>query len=100
MRRHAIGEIEAVESDVRGFAKLSLASGRRNDGGIFVGRGAGADWNRDQCPTARSKDAVELSHRHSIDTLRVLLPPHLRMTRTAPLGPCEMAIIERVAAAK
>jgi 4-amino-4-deoxy-L-arabinose transferase-like glycosyltransferase len=37
------------------------------------------------------------SHRHSIDTLRVLLPPHLRMTRTAPLGPCEMAIIERTA---
>lgn len=37
------------------------------------------------------------SHRHSIDTLRVLLPPHLCMTQTAPLGPCEMAIIERVA---
>jgi 4-amino-4-deoxy-L-arabinose transferase-like glycosyltransferase len=36
------------------------------------------------------------SHRHSIETLRELLPPHLRMTRTAPLGPCEMAIIERV----
>jgi hypothetical protein len=39
------------------------------------------------------------SHRHSIETLRELLPPHLRMTRTAPLGPCDMAIIERVAAA-
>ena len=37
------------------------------------------------------------SHRHSIDTLRQLLPPHLRMTTTAPLGPCEMAIIERIA---
>ncbi len=37
------------------------------------------------------------SHRHSIETLRVLLPPHLRMTRTAPLGPCDMAIIERIA---
>jgi 4-amino-4-deoxy-L-arabinose transferase-like glycosyltransferase len=36
------------------------------------------------------------SHRHSINTLRELLPPHLRMTRTAPLGPCEMAIIERI----
>jgi 4-amino-4-deoxy-L-arabinose transferase-like glycosyltransferase len=36
------------------------------------------------------------SHRHSLDTLRVLLPPHLQMTQTAPLGPCEMAIIERV----
>jgi 4-amino-4-deoxy-L-arabinose transferase-like glycosyltransferase len=36
------------------------------------------------------------SHRHSIETLRELLPPHLRMTRTAPLGPCEMAIIERI----
>jgi 4-amino-4-deoxy-L-arabinose transferase-like glycosyltransferase len=36
------------------------------------------------------------SHRHSIDTLRQLLPPHLSMTETAPLGPCEMAIIERV----
>ena len=35
------------------------------------------------------------SHRHSIDTLRQLLPPHLHMTQTAPLGPCEMAIIER-----
>ena len=35
------------------------------------------------------------SHRHSIDTLRELLPPHLHMTQTAPLGPCEMAIIER-----
>ena len=37
------------------------------------------------------------SHRHSIDTLCQLLPPHLRMTTTAPLGPCEMAIIERIA---
>ncbi len=37
------------------------------------------------------------SHRHSIGTLRELLPPHLRMSETAPLGPCEMAIIERVA---
>ncbi len=37
------------------------------------------------------------SHRHSIGSLRVLLPPHLRMTRIAPLGPCQMAIIERVA---
>jgi hypothetical protein len=36
------------------------------------------------------------SHRHSLDTLRVLLPPHLQLTRTAPLGPCQMAIIERV----
>jgi hypothetical protein len=36
------------------------------------------------------------SHRHSIDTLRQLLPPHLRMTETAPLGPCDMAIIERI----
>jgi hypothetical protein len=36
------------------------------------------------------------SHRHSIDTLRQLLPPHLTMTETAPLGPCEMAVIERV----
>jgi 4-amino-4-deoxy-L-arabinose transferase-like glycosyltransferase len=36
------------------------------------------------------------SHRHSIDTLRQLLPPHLNMTETAPLGPCEMALIERV----
>jgi hypothetical protein len=38
------------------------------------------------------------SHRHSIDTLRQLLPPHLQMRQTAPLGPCEMAIIERVTA--
>jgi 4-amino-4-deoxy-L-arabinose transferase-like glycosyltransferase len=37
------------------------------------------------------------SHRHSIDTLRQLLPPHLSMTQIAPLGPCEMAIIERIA---
>jgi hypothetical protein len=43
-----------------------------------------------------SRIILLFSHRHSIETLRELLPPHLRMTRTAPLGPCEMAIIERI----
>jgi 4-amino-4-deoxy-L-arabinose transferase-like glycosyltransferase len=36
------------------------------------------------------------SHRHSLDTLRQLLPPHLRMTETAPMGPCEIALVERI----
>lgn len=41
---------------------------------------------------------VLFGHRHSCGLLRDHLPPHLRMTATAPLGLCAKAKIERTAA--
>jgi hypothetical protein len=38
---------------------------------------------------------VLFSHRHSLKQLREVLPPHLRLARTAPLGLCSMAVVCR-----
>jgi hypothetical protein len=41
------------------------------------------------------KVLVLFGHRNSLATLRHFLPPHLRVTRAAPMGLCDMALIER-----
>ncbi len=41
------------------------------------------------------KTVVLFSHRHSCEQLRNLLPPHMEMTKTAPLGLCSMGIVEK-----
>lgn len=38
---------------------------------------------------------VLFGHRNSLETLRLRLPPHLHVTRAAPMGLCDMAVIER-----
>jgi 4-amino-4-deoxy-L-arabinose transferase-like glycosyltransferase len=44
---------------------------------------------------ARPRVAVLCSHRHSLEQLVQTLPPELGVVRTAPLGPCAMAVVER-----
>ena len=39
---------------------------------------------------------VLFGHRNSPETLKLHLPPHLRMVDRKPLGICEMAVIERI----
>lgn len=46
----------------------------------------------DQSP----RTVVLFGHRNSPETLRLNLPPHLRMTHRQPIGVCEMAVVERV----
>lgn len=45
--------------------------------------------------SAQPTATVLFSHRHSSELLRSRLPSHLVMTRRAPLGLCDMAVIER-----
>lgn len=39
---------------------------------------------------------VLFGHRHSLQQLKEILPPELRMTRTEPMGLCHMAVVKRV----
>lgn len=40
---------------------------------------------------------VLFAHRHSLQLLHDRLPPHLRLATTAPLGLCDLAVVERIA---
>jgi hypothetical protein len=43
------------------------------------------------------RTVVLFGHRNSPETLKLHLPPQLRMVNRHPLGVCEMAVIERIA---
>jgi 4-amino-4-deoxy-L-arabinose transferase-like glycosyltransferase len=43
------------------------------------------------------RTVILFGHRNSPETLKLHLPPHLRMVDRKPLGLCEIAVIERVA---
>jgi hypothetical protein len=40
------------------------------------------------------RTVVLFSHRHSLEALRNVLPPHLRLVHATTLGLCDMAVIE------
>jgi 4-amino-4-deoxy-L-arabinose transferase-like glycosyltransferase len=44
----------------------------------------------------QERAVVLLSHRHSLEQLRKTLPPRLHVTRSAPLGLCEAALVEKL----
>ena len=43
----------------------------------------------------RPRAVVLTSHRHSLDQLRNVLPPELRLVGATALGKCHMAVVER-----
>jgi 4-amino-4-deoxy-L-arabinose transferase-like glycosyltransferase len=44
----------------------------------------------------QARTVILFGHRNSPETLKLHLPPHLRMVDRRPLGVCEMAVIERI----
>ena len=44
----------------------------------------------------RPTTVVLFGHRHSLQQLKEVLPPGLRMTREEPMGLCHMAVVSRI----